>query len=269
VFLIGFAAAAPIYLESPLVLALGGAIAGAAAAILSGVGISAQASVNVLATSRGSFVVTQECISTPLIPVYLAAVCAYAPNWRRMAGGILLTLPLFAALGVARLLVVALPSTVMASPTFLVHAFYQLLLAAVLVSLAARWRHGRAAPVYAAAGVATGVLFVLLLGPAYTWMVSTRASLLLADPQGAVAFLPAFQVGLYLALWVSTVVDTRWTRLTAGLAGLAVTQVAGLLALHALSVAGVVAQVPYIRAWAVAGPAVIFAVVVARGRPAR
>ena len=137
VFLVLFAAAAPLYLDSPLVLALGGVIASAAAAILGGLGVTAHAAANVLSTSRGAFVVTQECISTPLIPVYLAAICTYATNWRRLVAGVLATLPLFTALGIARLLVVALPDAVMASPTFLVHAFYQLLLGAVVVGLAA------------------------------------------------------------------------------------------------------------------------------------
>jgi hypothetical protein len=115
----------------------------------------------VLWTPRGGFAVTQECITTPLIPVYLAAVCAYATTWRGLVPGVLATLPLFTALGVLRLLVVALPDP-RASPLFFVHAFYQLLLAAVVVAAAALWRHGgeRAGP--AVAGAIVGVLFVWL-----------------------------------------------------------------------------------------------------------
>ena len=140
------------------VLALAGFIARAAAAILGVVGVSAHAAANVLWTPRGGFLVTQECISTPLIPVYLAAVCAYSTTWRRLILGVLATLPLFIALGIARLLVVALPDAVVASPLFLVHAFYQLLLGAVVVFLAALWRHGgRAALGHALAGVIVGV----------------------------------------------------------------------------------------------------------------
>lgn len=173
VFLILFTAASPLYLESPAVLALAGFIARAAAAILGFVGVSVYAAANVLWTPRGGFLVTQECISTPLVPVYLAGVCAYSTTWRRLTAGILVTLPLFIALGIARLLVVALPDAMVASPLFLVHAFYQLLLAAVLVLLAAVWRHGgRAAPYRALAGVVVGVLFVYLLGPFYTRAVT-------------------------------------------------------------------------------------------------
>ena len=140
-FLLLFSAASPLYLGSPSLFALAGFVARAAAAMLGGVGVSAHAAANVLWTPRGGFLVTQECISTPLIPVYLAAVCTYSTTWRRLILGVLATLPLFIALGIVRLLVVALPDVV-ASPLFFVHAFYQLLLGAVVVFLAALWRHG-------------------------------------------------------------------------------------------------------------------------------
>ena len=90
-FLLLFVAASPLYLESAGVLALAGFIARAAAAMLGIVGVSAHAAANVLWTPRGGFLVTQECIATPLIPVYLAAVCAYSPTWRRLILGVLAT----------------------------------------------------------------------------------------------------------------------------------------------------------------------------------
>lgn len=268
-FLIVFAAASPFYLESQFVLALGGLIASAAAVILGGLGVTVHATANVLSTTRGAFIVTQECISTPLIPVYVAAVCAYATTWRRLIAGVVATLPLFIALGVARLLVVALPESVMASPTFVVHAFYQLLLGAVVVVLAAIWRHGgKAAPAYAMAGIAAGLLFVGLMGPAYTSLVTPRAAVL-SDPQDAVAFLPAFQIGLYLALCVAAFFAERWRGFIAGLGILVVTQATGLLALHALAAIDLAAQVRDVRAWAVAGPLLIFATVVHGARTDR
>lgn len=262
-FVIAFAAAGPLYLESPFVLALGSLIASAAAAVLGALGGSAHAAANVLSTSRGAFIVTQECIATPLIPVYAAAVCTHARGPRAIAAGLAATLPLFTALAVARLLIVAVPEAIVASPTFLVHAFYQLLLGAAVVCLAARWRHGESAPFYAAAGLAVGILFVILLGPAYTWMVTPPVDLALADPQGAVAFLPAFQAGLYLALWMAALRDSRASHVAAGFAVLAVMQAAAPFVMSATAdwpVAGV-------RAWAVAGPVAIFAVVVTRARP--
>jgi exosortase/archaeosortase family protein len=268
--LLVFTASSPLYLESSLVLALGESIVQAAAAILVAAGMGAHAIGPVLMTTRGAFSVTQECVATPLIPVYLAAVCAYSTSWTRMIAGIFATLPLFTALGVARVLLVAVPATLVSAPAFLVHAFYQLLLGAVVVFLAARWYHGgRMAPAYAAAGLATGLLFVWLLGPLYTFIVTPGTGRVLDDPQGAVAFLPAFQAGLYLSLCVATMVTARWSRLVAGFGLLAVTQAAGLLALHALAAGGISAQVRDVRAWAVAGPVLIFAVVVAHARPGR
>jgi exosortase/archaeosortase family protein len=262
-FLLLFSAASPLYLESPRVLALAGFIARAAAVILGLVGVSAHAAANVLWTPRGEFLVTQECISTPLIPVYLAAICAHSTTWRRLIVGVLAAAPLFIALGIVRLLVVALPDAVVVSPLFLVHAFYQLLLGAIVVFLAALWRHGgSAAPRHAFAGGIVGILFAFLLGPLYTRIVTDVAGAPLDDPQGAIALLPAFQVGLYLALWFAAFVAFGWRRFLAGLAVLQLTQTAGLLALHTLaSHSGLTAHVRDVRGWAVAGPLLIVAAV--------
>lgn len=271
VFLLLFAAASPLYLESATVLALASFVARAAAVILGTLGISAHAAANVLWTPRGGFMVTQECVSTPLIPVYLAAICAYSTTWRRLILGVVATLPLFVALGIARLLVVALPDLVVASPIFFVHAFYQLLAGAVVVFLAALWCHGgRRALGHALIGIIVGVLFVYLLGPVYTRMVIDRAGVPIDDPQGAIALLPAFQVGLYLALWIAAFGAIGWRYVLAGLAVLCLTQLAGLLALNALADhSGVTAHVRDVRGWAVAGPVLIFAAVVNVARARR
>lgn len=268
-FLFLFAVASPLYLESHAVLALGGYIARVAALTLGTFGVDAHATGNVLMTPRGAFMVTQECVATPLIPVYLAAVCAYALTWRRWIIGALATLPLFTALGIARLLVVAIPQEV-ASPEFLVHAFYQLLAGVVVVFAAAMWCHrGRSAAGHALAGLTVGILFVYLLGPVYTQVITARAGAL-DDPQGAIALLPAFQAGLYLALWAAASVAGAWKRILGGLAVLGITQAAGLLALHALAGhAGLTAHVRDVRGWAVAGPVLIFAAVVHLGRARR
>jgi hypothetical protein len=269
-FLLIFAAASPLYLESTSVLTVAGFIARAAAAILGVAGVSANATANVLWTPRGGFLVTQECISTPLIPLYLAAVCSWPMTWRGRIPAVLAAAPIFVGLGIARLLVVALPD-VLGSPLFFVHAFYQLLLGAAVVFLAALWRHGgRAAFGHAFAGLAVGVLFVLLLGSAYSRAITYSAGAPLHDPQGAVALLPAFQVGLYLALWAAAFIAAGWTRFLAGLALLGLTQTAGLLALHTLaSQFGLAPHVRDVRGWAVAGPVLIFAVVVNHARTRR
>jgi hypothetical protein len=269
-FLLLFAAASPLYLESSSVLALAGFIARAADAVLGVLGVNAHAAGNVLWTPRGGFLVTQECISTPLIPVYLAAVCTYATTWRWRLLGAAAAAPLFIALGIVRLLVVALPDAVVASPLFLVHAFYQLLLGAVVVFLAALWRHGSsAAPRRALLGVVAGAAFVYLVGPAYTRLVAYPGGVPLDDPQGAIALLPAFQIGLYLALWIAAFVAVGWKPFVAGLSALALTQTAALFTLQALASSDVTAHVRDIRGWAVAGPLLIVAAVVACARPRR
>jgi exosortase/archaeosortase family protein len=267
-FVLVFAAASPLYLESPGVLALAGFIARAAAVTLAVFGVSAHAVANVLWTPQGGFLVTQECISTPLVPVYLAAVGAYSPTRRRMLLGVAAALPIFVALGIVRLLVVALPAVV--SPIFFVHAFYQLLAGAVIVVLAARWRHpARAALGYALVGVIAGVVFVQLLGPLYTRVITVPSGLPLDDPQGAIAFLPAFQVGLFLALSVAASVVRDWPRVLGGLAVLGLMQIVAVIALHALAnYTDLAVHVANIRGWAVAGPVLIFVAVfnVARAR---
>jgi len=268
IFLLLFGAASPLYLDSAAVLAVGGFIAGAAAALLGVVSAEAHATGNVLWTTRGGFSVTQECISTPLIPVYLAAVVAYAGTWRSRLPGILAAGPLFVALGIVRLLIVALP---VPSPLFFVHAFYQVLLAAVLVSVAAAWRHGgRDAPRHAVAGIALGTAFVVVLGPLYTHLFAYQRVPALDDPQGALALLPAFQVGLYLALCTAAFAAAGWRRLTLGLVMLLFTQTAGMLALQALAThGGWIAHTRDARGWAIAGPVLILAAVMGGHRARR
>ena len=269
-FVLGFGVSSPFYLESPNVLALGGFIARATAAMLTAAGAGAFASSNMLWTPRGAFLVTQECLSTPLIPIYLAFVCAYSRSSVHLVVGFLATLPLFTVLGITRLLVVALPAAIMPSPLFFVHAFYQFLLGAVIVFMVAAWRHGgRAAPRHAFLGVLTAIAFIALFGPSYTRAIAFQPSPL-DDSQGAIALLPAFQIALYLGLWVAASVTAGWTRFLAGLAALSVTQTAGLLALHILSsYSGFSAHVRDIRGWAVAGPVLVFALVICSARPAR
>lgn len=266
-FLLLFTAAAPLYLESPAVLSAAGGIARTAAWILGAAGVPVHAAGNILWTPRGGFVVTQECVSTPLIAVYLAAVCSYAPAWRGRLTGVMATVPLFFGLGVARLLVLAVPAA-MGSPLFLVHAFYQLAAAVVVLFVAALWRYGhRAAPARALAGVVAAALFVWFAGPFYTRVFVHPAVMPVRDPQGALALLPEFQVGLYLALWVAAFVAVGWRRFAAGLALLWLTQAAGLVALQALdSREGLVAAV---RGWAIAGPVLIFSLVIHAGRARR
>ena len=267
-FLLLFSAASPLYLESTGVLALAGFIARAAAATLGIVGVSAHAAANVLWTPRGGFLVTQECISTPLIPVYLAAICAYSTTWRRLILGVLATAALhrpghratpgggpagcrggLAAIPGARLLSIA-PRRGGRVPRR---------------AVAPRRPNGaapRAGRRHRGRSVRPPARSVVHARGHVSGRRAARRS------AGAIAFLPAFQVGLYLALWVAAFVAVGWKRFLAGLAVLELTQTAGLLALHALaSHSGLTAHVRDVRGWAVAGPLIVAAVVnIARPR---
>jgi exosortase/archaeosortase family protein len=263
--LVLFTLCAPIYLASERVLAVAVLVARAAATLLRAAGVTASASNGVLATSGGAFLVTQECISTPLIPVYVAAVLVYARPWRRTAFWALAGVPLFVALGIARLLVVAIPAGIDRPPAFLVHAFSQLLVGTGMVCGVAVWRSGtRAATcVRAVAALALAVAFVEVAGASYTQAIRWFDAGAFVDTQGALTFLPAFQIGLFLALWVAGFLSSGWRRLLCGAALLAVVQIAAgdgvqLLFVHA----GVAPLIRDIRAWALVGPALVIAMVV-------
>src|SRR6185295_15476622 len=123
--------------------------------------------------------------------------------------------PLFVGLGIARLLVVAIPG-LDSSPMFFIHAFSQLLVAAGPVCGLALWRYGARAATFARAiaALALAIAFVRLLGAPYTHAILRFGTARTAfdDPQGALMFLPAFQFGLFLALWVAAFVPRGWTR---------------------------------------------------------
>jgi exosortase/archaeosortase family protein len=269
VFLALFTMASPLYLTSTAVLTVASVIARGAAVALGILGVPAASHANVLATTRGAFLVTQECILTPLIPVYLAVVFALSTTWPRRALALLATGPLFGGLGIARLLVVALPPALVGSPMFLVHAFYQLLLAGVVVVLAATWRHGANAMAWRRAlvgGVLGGLLAYLLVPPFARALASVfAAGPAFADPQGAIAFLPPFQIGLYVALCMAAFVALEWRTFATGLALLGLSQVALVAVLHlVVTHVGLLPQVRDVRAWAVAGPLLAVAAVLRR-----
>jgi exosortase/archaeosortase family protein len=273
-FLVVFIALAPLYLASTSVLAVAAFIARVAAVTLSVLGVPAAATGSLLSTSHGSFLVTQECISTPLIPVYFAALIAYSTGWRWRVLGAVAAVPLFVAIGIARLLVVALPEALVGSPVFLVHAFSQLLLAAIFVCLVAWWRHGpgRTAWRRALAGAALGALFVIVFGGAYTSAMTAvfAGSTPLQDPQGAIRFLPAFQLGFFVALFAAWSLVPDWRVLAGGFAALACSHLVVFAALHfAASHAGLSPHVRDVRAWALAGPLLAAAAMVTYERSRR
>lgn len=291
--LVVFGLAAPWIMSSAAVATAGGWIARAAAAVLGGLGLQASATGNALSTSRGAFLVTPACIATPLIPVYLAGVLT-APMPRPARGlGLLAAIPLFVALGVLRLLALALPPVVATSPVFVAHAFYQLLAFVVLVAGAAYWQAAgtriridpfraivrRAVPaglIALAFSVAAGSVYVeALLASARAihahlpWMLTTLVAP--GDGQGALHVLPVYQASLWLALAWIALPRGRWTRLPAGLLVLFVSQLVVLAALGGMHAAFALdVPVLLIRAWAVALPPLLVLLLVplpGSGRP--
>jgi exosortase/archaeosortase family protein len=260
-----FAIASPLYLESPRVLAAAMLVARAAALLLRGIGMDARAAAGVLTTPRGAFLVTTECISTPLIPVYLAGVLVFARTRWQAVALIAAGAPLFVAVGVARLLVVAMPPALGGSPAFLIHAFSQILVGVGMVIAVALWRSGAkpATFVRAAAALLLALAAVELGGRPYTSAIFQLGALAPADPQNALMSLPAFQLGLFLALWVAAFGASGWARLLAGACLLAAVQIAVSGGVHFLSVhAGIEPLVRDVRAWALIGPALVILTVI-------
>ena len=264
-----FAAAGWVY-ESALLHTLGVWVAMTGAGILAILGVSATASGNVVSTTHGAFIVTQECITTPLIPVYVAAALA-APlaRWRR-AVTLGAAPAIFFLLGVARLLVLALPTTLIASHTVAIHAFSQVLVAGLLVAglavLSARSVDHPHPPRRAVGAIGVGFVAALAVGPLWSnlmhWAVDGAQLLVqhgghrpVDDPQGALAILPALQLGLCAAFWAAIGARGPWRRLVIGVVGLAGLQLAVLLVLGELSHhLGLATHVSLIRAWGVVAP---------------
>ena len=270
--LVLFALASPLYLDSPRVLAVAWLVARASAVLLRAMGVNATAAAGMLVTPNGAFLVTQECIATPLIPVYLAAVLVYSPTWRSAGFRTLAAIPLFVALGSARLLVVALPAGLDHPPAFFIHAFFQFLVAAGMVCGVAFWRSGARASTWirACAALALALGFSRILGGSYTGAMMSLTPITMDDPQGALTFLPAFQFGLFLALWIAAFLPSGWARFLCGASLLTAVQIAVGAGVQWLFVhAGVAPLVRDIRAWALIGPALVIAGVVYAAPPRR
>ena len=153
-------------------------------------------------------------------------------RWPRAAA--LLATPLvFFCLGVSRLLVLAVPAAVVGSYVVAIHAFSQTLVAVLLVAMAAVWatgggrRAGLAVGAGAVAAFAAAPILGALVGGAVEGLqgLAGHAGHRFADEQGAWAILPAFQVGLFAALWIAFAGRRRaWRRALAGLGGVVLAQ---------------------------------------------
>ena len=265
----GYFATAPFFYESPAVDVIAGWIAVAGGGILAAAGTTVAVSGPIIRTAHGGFIVTQECIFTPLIPLYLAAALAAPMDRGRRTAMLVATPAVFFALGVSRLLVLAVPAAVIGSYTVAIHAFSQSLVAVLLVAVAAvrTFGGGRQGAARAALALALGAVAAFgaapVLGAVVGWAagglqaLAGHAGHTFGDDQGAWAILPAFQVGLFTALWIAVAGGGRpWRRALAGLGGVVLAQAAlgvpvGELAHHY----GFDPHVGLLRGWALALPA--------------
>ena len=160
-------ATAPFFYERPAVDVIAGWIAVTGGAILAAAGTTAAVSGAVIRTAHGGFIVTQECIFTPLIPLYVAAALAAPMGWRRRTAMLAATPAVFFALGVSRLLVLAVPAAVIGSYAVAIHAFSQTLVAVLVVAVAAVRTFGsdRRGAARAAVAVALGAVAAFAAAP--------------------------------------------------------------------------------------------------------
>ena len=262
-------ATAPFFYDSPAVDVIAGWIAVTGGGILAAAGTTAAVSGTIIRTDHGGFIVTQECIFTPLIPLYIAGTLA-APLGRWPRAAALLATPLiFFCLGVSRLLVLAVPAAVVGSYVVAIHAFSQTLVAVLLVAMAAVWATGGGRRAAARAGLAVGAgavaafvaapILGALVGGAVEGLqgLAGHAGHRFADEQGAWAILPAFQVGLFAALWIAFGGGRRaWRRALAGLGGVVLAQaVLGVPVDELAQHYGFDPHVGLLRGWTLALPA--------------
>ena len=262
-------ATAPFFYESAGVDVIAGWIAVTGGGILAAAGTTVAVSGPIIRTAHGGFIVTQECIFTPLIPLYVAGALAAPLGWRRRTAMLVGTPAVFFALGVSRLLVLAVPAAVIGSYTVAIHAFSQTLVAILLVLVVTvrTVGAGRQGAARAAAAVALGAVAAFVAAPVLGAVVGGAVGGLqslaghaghgFADAQGAWALVPAFQVGLFAALWIAAAGGGRsWRWALAGLGAVVLVQAAVGVPVDELAHHyGFDPHVGLLRGWALALPA--------------
>jgi hypothetical protein len=115
------------------------------------------------------------------------------------------------------------------------------------------------------------LVVLAIVGTAYTRLVFGTADALrnlvhsgeaalapMTDPQAALAMLPVYQIGLFVALWVAAFAGLGWRRFAIGVGILAISGVVLLVARGEFSThAGLEPDVRDVRAWAVAAPVLV------------
>jgi exosortase/archaeosortase family protein len=227
------------WMHSSVVLAVANWVAASGAFVIRILGGQADVTRNVLRTGSGAFIVTQECIMTPLIPAYFAAALALPMATKQRGLMLLASFPVFFALGAARLLVLAFPTRIIGSHLVAIHGFYQIVLAALLIGIAAAV--SAAKPLQARrllrpltlgmlAGTATAIFAGLTYNRLLFWFVERVRDGLFhvghgyLDPQGALLIMAPYQLGLFAGLWVAWGNPVPRSRGLLGLAVLVVMQ---------------------------------------------
>ena len=281
---------APWTMTSPMLVAAGAWTAAAAGAIATTVGVEATAQGAILSTARGAFQVTPECLLTPMLPIYLAGAFAVPATARRRLFWLAAAVPLFFVLAVLRTLVLALPQYLVASPLMLAHGFFQLLAGACLIAAAClrpsaftgvsnAWRGYHPVLRWLIAG-SGGLLAGALGGDALAAMASRAAALTLmvfphaltafsrpGDVQGALQFMPAYQLGLLSGLWIALTGGRQWKRFLSTLVALSVSQIVWLVIVGEWATHG--GDLPHalvLRAWNVAVPTALAVILFLRTR---
>lgn len=271
VSLILYAFAVPWVFTSPAMERVSAWTAASGGAVLGALGADAHVTGPVLSTARGGFVVTPECLFTPMIPISFAAILVWPMRLRRRVAWLAIAAPAFFALGVIRLLALALPSFLVDTPAFLAHGFYQVLAGLALIVVAAHLsapdRSARRASERVIAGVLAAIAAAVVGGfwkDAILWVAAGVQHIVPAtltslqrpgEMQGALALLPVYQLGLAVGLWIAMTGGAEAKRFARALGWLALSQIALLVMVglyaqrfgawpHALA----------IRAWGVAIP---------------
>ena len=99
VLVASYFATAPLFYESAFVDVVAGWIAATGGGILAATGATVTLYGPIIRTAHGAFIVTQECIFTPLIPLYVAAAVAAPIGWRRRTAMLVATPVVFFAAG--------------------------------------------------------------------------------------------------------------------------------------------------------------------------
>jgi SAM-dependent methyltransferase len=178
----------------------------------------------------------------------LASILSLPLGRTRRLVALAAAVPIFLALGVMRVLVLAVPAALIGSPLVVVHGFFQIVTALAIVAVACRrtpseqpagtvaWNRYAGALGLGAIAIGLGAstitsLILWVAGAIRPWFPTALTQLAIpGDLQGVLVLAPAYQVGLLAALWFAWRPMARLGRVTLALAALVIAFVACLAA---------------------------------------